>query len=108
MKYRVEVSARAEHDLHEIVTYLSEREPAAAEAWLDAFERAVASLASYPRRCRPLPEVSDLLADVRQVLVGPYRVIFAIEPAASTPPRGVGRVVVLHVRHAARSGLGPV
>lgn len=96
MRFRVVISARAERDLHEIVAYLSGRSALAAERWIEAFEGAVGSLAEMPRRFPRAVEGEGLVFEVRQTMVGPFRVIFSVE----------GReVVVLHVRHAARREL---
>ena len=96
MKFRVEVSARTGRDIAEIAAYLDERAPEAAARWLDELEACFASLSRWPRRHRRAPEAEGWLIDVRQATVGPYRVIFEVER---------DRVMVLHVRHAARRPL---
>jgi len=63
--------------------------PGTAVAWAGGAFDAVASLARFPRRGRIVPEVGR--ADVREVLYGPWRIIYRLEPK---------RIAILTVRHA--------
>jgi len=60
-------------------------------------EGEVKSLKTFPDRCHKAPEATALGEDVRHLIVGNYRLIFAIQ--AET-------VTVLHIRHGARLPAG--
>jgi hypothetical protein len=54
------------------------------------------SLAKWPRRCPVAPEHEAFDVELRQIMHGPFRIIFTI----------IGRdATILHVRHAARRTL---
>jgi plasmid stabilization system protein ParE len=75
----------AEHaraDLLSAVQYLAEQSPQAAAAFLDEVERAASSLAEFPERGAVVRELQA--PDVRQLIVGRYRLIYRVGP------RGVG------------------
>jgi plasmid stabilization system protein ParE len=65
--------------------------PAAARRWVDDLFAAIATLASLPERGRRVPEFPR--PDVRELLLGSYRVVYRIEAR---------RVAVLTVRHLRR------
>ena len=82
--YRVSVTGGARRDLTDIHRYLqNEESPQAAEDWLGRLGALAASLASTPERGSIPRELEDLgIREYRQVLVGPYRVIYRVVDAA--------------------------
>jgi plasmid stabilization system protein ParE len=76
----------------EIARYIAADRPTAAERWIDGLMRTVDGLARSPRRGRMVPEVGR--AEIREVLYGPYRVIYRLGPK---------RLAILTVRHARRA-----
>jgi toxin ParE1/3/4 len=81
---RVSVTGGARRDLTDIYRYLqNEESPQAARDWLGRLGALAASLASTPER-GPIPrELEDLgIREYRQVLVGPYRLIYRVVDAA--------------------------
>ena len=78
----------AEQQVAESFAYIAAEHPVAAVRWFDSLEDKTGSLATFPDQGRVVPEVQR--ADVREVLVHPYRVIYR---------RGATEVVVLSVQH---------
>lgn len=78
--YRVSVTGGARRDLGDIHRYLQNDEsPQAAEDWLGRLGAVAASLASTPERGSIPRELEGLgIREYRQVLVGPYRVIYRV------------------------------
>ncbi|HEX3819950.1 MAG TPA: type II toxin-antitoxin system RelE/ParE family toxin [Candidatus Sulfotelmatobacter sp.] len=98
MTFRVELSAQAETDASEILSWLlSEGAGETGVRWFLGLEDAIASLTTFPERSPLAPESSQFPFEVRQLLYGRkphvYRILFMIE--AET-------VKVLHIRHARR------
>jgi plasmid stabilization system protein ParE len=93
MRYSVEYTARAERDLSEAYAYIARGAPLNAARWLDTMEAAVEGLREFPERCTVARESRLLGQEIRQLVVGGYRVLFQV--------RG-RRVLVLHVRHGKR------
>jgi plasmid stabilization system protein ParE len=99
MRYSVRFHPAARREAIEIVASLSQSaSPEAARRWFDSLEHAIESLSAMPRR-HPRAREADRFptVELRQVLVGPYRVVFVIRSRS---------VEVVHIRHAARLGLG--
>ena len=98
MTYRVELTRRAERDLHHRFQQIDAAESGQAQAWFNALEAAILSLEASPARCPPTPEDDHL----RHLLHGHgrniYRVIFRIDERR-------GLVTVHQVRHGARRPL---
>ena len=87
--YRVDWAEVAERDLLGIVSYLADRNPAAAVEVLDGLERRAASLRTSPGRGRVIPELARLqVQQYRELIVAPYRLTYRIDGS---------RVVVLGV-----------
>lgn len=101
MAFRVELSASAERDSDEILTWLAKRHAGRTGInWYLGLQDALESLASMPFRCALAPENDGVPFELRQLLYGrrphTYRILFTIE----------GEVVrVLRIRHARRSRL---
>jgi plasmid stabilization system protein ParE len=98
----VEIAPSAINDIEAAYLWIHRRAPAAAVAWFNGLDGAVASLEENPRRCPLASEADAFSEEIRQLLYGKrrhmYRILFTI----------VGSTVrVLHVRHAARPTLRP-
>ena len=102
MIYEVMISVAAQVEMDEAFSWLVARSPMNGPLWYDHLVDAILSLADMPARCPLARESAEFEEDIRQLLVGDkrhaYRVLFAI--------RG-GNVMVLHVRHAARTPSTP-
>lgn len=101
MTYRVELSARARHELQSIVDYLAQRSKRAADRWHRGIVLAVRSLAKQPQRFALAMESDAFPFQIRQLLYGRkrnYRVVYTIQGNV---------VVVLTIRHAAQDNLDP-
>lgn len=93
---RVELTDEARADLRDVVGYIAERNPTAAESLRAAIERAVAALASTePRMDGVLVSLRDG-SDARRVFVHPVAIFYEREP---------GVLRVLRVYHHAREPL---
>ncbi len=79
-RYPVSVTGGARRDLREIHRYLREHEsPDAADDWLRRLAAAAGSLESTPERGSVPKELKGLgIREYRQVMVGPYRVIYRV------------------------------
>jgi plasmid stabilization system protein ParE len=103
MKYRVQLSARAEQDVDDVLAWLCQQGArSVARRWYEQLLTAVGTLQHEPRRCPLAPEAEDLALDLRERLFGRrqgvYRILFVVEKRT---------VHVLHIRHSARDMLGP-
>jgi plasmid stabilization system protein ParE len=98
MTYRVELTRRAERDLHRLFQQIDAAESGQAQAWFIALEAAILSLEENPTRCPSTPEDDKL----RHLLHGHgrniYRVIYRIDERRTL-------VTVRQVRHGARRPL---
>jgi toxin ParE1/3/4 len=75
----------------EAATNIAKDNPAAARRWVDGLFAAAATLGRLPERGRMVPELRR--ADVRELLVGNYRIVYRVETR---------RVAILTVRHLRR------
>jgi plasmid stabilization system protein ParE len=98
MKYKVIVQPDAERDIEEAYAWLAGQSASAAARWLEALEKLVESLETFPERCALAPESEAFEAEIRQLLHGVYRILFTVTDQ---------KVHVLHVRHGARRALTP-
>ena len=100
MAYRVELTERAARNLRRIYQRLDADNSDQARTWFNGLERRILSLNEYPARGAVTPENQRL----RQLLYGmnphTYRIIYAIDEPSQT-------VIVLHIRHGARTSFGP-
>jgi toxin ParE1/3/4 len=84
MAFRVEITAEAERDGDGILDWLiSEEAGVTGLRWFEGLEKAIASLAAFPRRCPLAPDNAAFPFEVRRLLYGRkphvYRVVFTIE-----------------------------
>ncbi|MGA2589315.1 MAG: type II toxin-antitoxin system RelE/ParE family toxin [Bryobacteraceae bacterium] len=98
MVFRVEITEEAERDAIRILDWLiSEQAGEPGLRWFQRLEKAIASLASFPRRCPLAPENKEFPFEVRHLLYGHrphvYRVIFKVEDET---------VYILRIRHGRR------
>ncbi|HVZ82686.1 MAG TPA: type II toxin-antitoxin system RelE/ParE family toxin [Terracidiphilus sp.] len=98
MTYRVDLTARAEHDLAMLYARVDAEHAQAAAAWYRRLKKSILSLEQLPERCPVTPENRRL----RHLLFGRkpnvYRVIFRILEKSH-------RIEVLHIRHGARRSI---
>lgn len=99
MAYAVELTSRAERDLLNLYEFLSVGHSATARNWFNGLERAVFTLARFPRRCPLAPESKKSGWPLRHLLYGKkpdvYRILFEVHEV-----RKVIRIVT--IRHGAR------
>ena len=78
MPFTVRITRGAARDLEDIWRYLiRHRSTERAEGLLDQVEEMLSGLSEVPRRGRYPQELADLgILEYREVLVGPYRVIY--------------------------------
>lgn len=93
MKYKVEITRAAENELEKAYCFISNDSPVNAVRWREKFYELTRALSRFPKRCGLALENEFLNFEVRQQLHGSYRILFTINGQ---------RVIVLHVRHAAR------
>ena len=80
MRYRVAIAPAASQDEEDILTYLVACEELPAAKVLAArFDRALASLASFPGRGRIVPELRRHgIVAFREIIVAPHRIVYRI------------------------------
>ncbi len=98
MQYMVELSAQAQADVREIYDHIREHGPANPDDWKAALDRKLTSLETFPDACGFAPENEYTQLTVRQLLYGPFRILFETQGT---------NVYVLTVRHGARLFLRP-
>jgi len=98
MRYKVELSAQAEADVGEIYRYIRQLGPANPDHWKAGLDRKLASLEMFAEAYSFAPENEYSPLTIRQLLYGPFRILYEIEGAS---------VYVLTVRHGARPFIEP-
>jgi plasmid stabilization system protein ParE len=103
VRFSIEVTPHAERDLTAAAAFIATDSPEAAIDWLESVDAVFAGLSQYPARYALAPEATKLGVELRQAVLGEYRILFRT--------RG-RRVQIIHVRHgkrrrASRSELGP-
>lgn len=93
MAYTVEFSVRARRDIDEIVGYIQSDSRIEATRWREQLNEKLLALRAMPDACGLAPENDYSRLEVRQLLCGQYRVLFAVRSSA---------VVVITIRHGAR------
>jgi plasmid stabilization system protein ParE len=84
---RIIYNSRAANDLNEILAYLAERNPFAADEQLSRFEAAV-------RRIGQNPDIGIVIRrNIRRIVVGKYLIVYNI---------GVETITIEYIRHSAR------
>jgi plasmid stabilization system protein ParE len=81
-RYRVLWTRSAVFDLHEIIDFIEQDQPQAARTLAQRILAAARNLQHHPRRGKVVPELRQSgLMEYRQVLVGPYRIVYAAREA---------------------------
>lgn len=96
-RHRIVIQPAAIEDLDQIMAYIAEHSPLNAATLIDRILNRIRTLATLPRRCPYARENGAFPEELRQLVVGSYRVIFTVQKR---------EVHVLRVRHAARQPLG--
>jgi plasmid stabilization system protein ParE len=98
MRYRVELAPSALADAEAIFLWIAADSPDRAADWFNGLFDRMEALKLAPRRHRLAPESDLFEREIRQMVYGRYRVLYAIDGST---------VQILHVRHAARRPLDP-
>lgn len=98
MPYRIIVQDSAYADLDSIFAYIVADSPQNAVAMVRRVLDEIGGLATFPLSHPLAPESDDFPEEIRQLIVGPYRVLYTV---------GGTVVHVLRVRHGARLSLKP-
>jgi toxin ParE1/3/4 len=77
-KYRVEITATAEHDASGIYEYIARDSTSRAVEWFREIVKQEKILSNFPRRCPVIPESSDVGVEYRHLIWGNYRTVFRI------------------------------
>jgi plasmid stabilization system protein ParE len=93
MEYTVYLDDGVREDMLEIAEWIARDSPGEAARWMLRIWDAIESLRTFPERCPIWRQVESRGQEIRHLIVGDYRVLFTIDD---------DRVLVLHVRHAAR------
>ena len=94
--YTLQVQPLAADEIQAAYEWLYERSPQAADRWFRGLWKALRNLEHLPKRCPVAPESRVFEGEVRQLIYGQYKILFAVE--ADT-------VKILHVRHVRRAPL---
>ena len=97
MTYTVVVTPEAERDLDQVFRFAALETPDRARTFVTGLRRRLKTLAAMPRRCPRAPEDGLDGLEIRHLIHGRYRIIFAIDDPT---------VVILQVRHGARRPAG--
>jgi toxin ParE1/3/4 len=79
---RVDWTEHAFAQLEEAMAFIARDRPQTAMVWLERLLEAGASLAELPDRGRVVPEVAR--EDIRELIIGPYRLIYRRDASAVT------------------------
>lgn len=89
-KYRVDITPTAENDLTKRFKQIEKDSPHNAVSWYINLVEAIEKLDVWAERCPIAPEDIDMQKGIRHLIIGDYRVLYAIHDYV---------VQVLHVRH---------
>ena len=98
---KVIITPKAAEDLSETWSWLSERNPHAADEWLAGIRALILGLGAMPEAHSVAPEMRDFEMPIRRALYGKstrWRIYFAVVK---------GSVQILHVRHGRRGDWHP-
>lgn len=93
IQYRVIIQPTAESDLENAYLYIAQEVPNNASKWLLQIQSKVKTLETLPFRCPLAPENNVFDYEIRQLIIGQYRVLFTIK---------LTEVHILHIRHGAQ------
>ncbi len=83
MDYRVIISPSGREDLKELVSYIAQENPAAAEKMGNRILSEIKKVGDFPEMGRMVPEFKD--PDIREIIVYPFRVIYRVNKASGFP-----------------------
>lgn len=89
-EYRVVIKPTAENDIERRYSQIAEEAPENALSWYLDIISALETLDTLAERCPIAPEDIDFKTGIRHLIIGNYRVLYAIRDDI---------VEVLHVRH---------
>lgn len=83
MKYSIVILPRAEHDFQALYDYIKKRSPRGANAWANAFYKALKTLEHDPLRFPAAPESAESDREVFQLIFktrsgNPHRTLFTV------------------------------
>ena len=90
---KVVFTPQANQDLLEIVRFISQDKPRAAQNWVDTLRKSVNKLSEFPHLGRIVPEYGD--DTIREIIKGQYRIVYKLDIKGKT-------VAVLTVHHSMR------
>lgn len=96
--FSVIIQPTAEDDLENAYLYIAQESPKNALNWFSQMQSEIRSLETLPFRCPLAPENNVFDQEIRQLIVGKYRVLFTVQSPY---------VHILHVRHGAQLWLFP-
>ncbi len=96
MDFKIELSLLAEEDLEQIVRFLSERSPAAAEKVALGIISSLEKLKDYPRLGRVISEFER--DDLREITYRSYRIPYLIKETENT-------IEIVRIWHGARGNI---
>jgi plasmid stabilization system protein ParE len=96
--YNVIIQPTAEVDIESVYLYIAQESPKNALNWFFQIQSEISTLKRLPFRCPLAPENSVFDKEIRQLIIGKYRVLFTVE---------LNHVHILHVRHGAQLWLFP-
>ena len=82
MDYTVIIEERAKADIREAARWMAQYSPEKATLWHFEIEEALLSLEQMPNRCPRVRESQLFKREIRQLLFGKYRILFAVEDEA--------------------------
>lgn len=94
--YNVEITAEAEKDLQAAFSHIAEGSIERAEKWRRGLYEKADALATFPHRCGIASEATAVGCEIRELLYGNYRLLFAIQENS---------IYITHIRHGARKPL---
>jgi len=98
MSYRIIIEDQAYSEMDEAYQWMAQYSPETAMLWYFDITAKIESLKKFPLRCSLAPENQFFPHEIRQLLVGKYRILFTVRDEF---------VHVLHVRHEARDVVHP-
>ncbi|NEO36616.1 MAG: type II toxin-antitoxin system RelE/ParE family toxin [Moorea sp. SIOASIH] len=92
-QYRIDIAPEAGQEIEDIYLYIAEDSPDNAARWYFVIHDKIQTLKDSPARCPLAFESSFYDYEIRNLIVGNYRVLFRID----------GQIVqILHVKHGAQ------
>ncbi|MBX3509121.1 type II toxin-antitoxin system RelE/ParE family toxin [Parvibaculum sp.] len=93
MTRKIIITPTAEADLDGILHFIALDDPAAARRFISGLRKRMKTLAAMPERCPIAPESGLDGLEIRHLISGQYRILFASDAK---------HIVILQVRHGAR------